>query len=143
MGETRRDRPLVVAGVDGSVFSSGVLQEAEKQAKLLDADLRVVLAWRFPELPGYVPPRAESELSSHAEKLVDDLVEKTFGPRRTDIEVVVQEASPVALLLQECKDADALVLGRRGLGHEDSKQLGSVTSACVAHATCPVIVVPV
>ena len=143
MGKTRRDRPLVVAGVDGSVFSSEVLREAATQARLLDADLRVVLAWRFPELPGYVPPRAESELSSHAEKLVDDLVEKTFGPHGAGIEVVVREGNPASLLLQECKDAAALVLGRRGLGHEDSKQLGSVTSACVAHAPCPVIVVPV
>ena len=51
--------------------------------------------------------------------------------------------TPAATLIEESKAADMLVLGRRGHGGFGGLLLGSVSSACVAHAHCPVLVVHV
>ena len=49
---------------------------------------------------------------------------------------------PAEQLIEAAKDADQLVLGRRGLGGFSRLMLGSVTSQVVHHATCPVTIIP-
>jgi nucleotide-binding universal stress UspA family protein len=139
MADEEAHRPLVTVGIDGSKASETVLRWAAAHARHMNARIRVVLAWQFPELPGYVPPRVESQLSAAAERVVADLVEDLVD---TEAETVVQEGGPVRLLLQQARDADLLVLGRHGHGHADGKMLGSVVSTCVMQAPCPVVVVP-
>jgi nucleotide-binding universal stress UspA family protein len=133
--------PLIVVGIDGSSMSEAVLQWAAAEARAVHGRMRVVLAWQFPELPGYVPPRVESDLSEAAEKLADNLVGEVLDG--LDVETVVQEGGAVRLLLHEAKNADLLVLGSHGHGHEGGKLLGSVTESCIMQAPCPVVVVPV
>lgn len=136
--------PLIVVGVDGSAKSEAVLRWAADQAKAVHAHLRVVHTWQFPELPGYIPFRVESDLSEAAEKLVDQLLNQVLDGLEAD--TVVQEGGAVRILLAEARHADLLVLGSHGYGHDGhdgGKLLGSVTQSCLMQATCPVVIVPV
>lgn len=45
------------------------------------------------------------------------------------------------MLIDESKDAQLLVVGRRGQGGFLAQVMGSVSGACAAHAHCPVLVV--
>ncbi len=134
--------PLIVAGVDGSPSSAAVLRWALRQAESVGGRVRAVLAWHFPELPGYVPARVESDLSAAAEDVLANLVKESTDGAGADVESVVQEGSAVALLLREARDADLLVLGRHGHGHDGRKLLGAVAHSCVVQAPCPVVVIP-
>jgi nucleotide-binding universal stress UspA family protein len=55
-------------------------------------------------------------------------------------QVVVREGAAKALL-EIAEGAVLLVVGARGKGGFGGLRLGSVSSACVAHAPCPVVVV--
>ncbi|MGZ4459690.1 MAG: universal stress protein [Nocardioidaceae bacterium] len=141
MSEHGESGPLVVVGVDGSDHSVAVLRWAAQQARATQGRLRVVYGWRLPDVPGYVPPRAEFELSGAAEAMVGKLV--TEVPHGLPVDVVVEEEPPVRLLLQQTRDAALLVVGSHGTGHPGGKLLGSVAQSCLAQATCPIVVVPV
>jgi nucleotide-binding universal stress UspA family protein len=52
------------------------------------------------------------------------------------------EGDAAEALVTEAKDALMLVVGRRGHGAVARVLLGSVGSYVVAHAPCPVVVVP-
>ena len=52
------------------------------------------------------------------------------------------EGHPATALLAVVKDSDILVVGSRGHGGFVSALLGSVSQHVVAHARCPVIVIP-
>lgn len=140
MTGTSAPGPLIVAGIDGSHQSKSVLTWASHQAEATGGRLRVVLAWKVPELLGYEPPRVALELSEAAEKLLAELVAAAVTPGLA--EAVVKEGSAVRVLLREAQDATLLVLGRHGHGHDDGKPLGSVTQACLMQSPCPVVVVP-
>ena len=56
--------------------------------------------------------------------------------------VGMERGQPAFVLLQHSADAEMLIIGTRGHGGFVGLLLGSVSSACVAHALCPVLVVP-
>lgn len=131
----------VVVGVDGSEYSVPVLEWAAQHARDTGAEVRVVTAWQFPEVPGYRPPRVEADLSAALERRVGELVEKAL--HGVPHEVVIEEGGAVRLLLQESRHGDLLVLGASGHDHDHAPRLGSVTRSMLVGARCPVVVVPV
>lgn len=142
----------VVVGVDGSESSVQALRLAARLAPALEAAIHAVAVWELPPVyadeTGNIPPDSDAteaiEAAEAAEaKILADTVTKAFGP---DIpENLSQELirGPARDKLVEAGTGAALlVVGRRGHGRRFlGMHLGSVSSACVSHADCPVLVV--
>lgn len=132
----------IVVGVDGSESSIEALRLAAKLAPALDAQIHAVLCWDFPGMyAGYVPPDFDGFQKTAREKLTHSL-EKAYGdnlPAGLTSEAVRGPAP--ATLVQAGADANLLIVGRRGHGGFRGLHLGSVSTACVSHADCPVLVV--
>ncbi|MFI7582831.1 universal stress protein [Kocuria sp. M1N1S27] len=132
----------IVVGVDGSPQSVQALRWAARTAPALGARIRAVGAWDYPpEYAGYVPLGSDN-FDEVTRKQVDDTVREAFGedvPAGLSTSVVFGHPSKV--LVQESEGATMLVVGRRGHGGFRGLLMGSVSAACVAHASCPVLVI--
>lgn len=132
----------VVVGVDGSDSSVEALRLAARLAPGLGARVHAVACWHFPEMyAGYIPPDFEA-FEASAAKVLAQSIEKAFGPDvpETLTSELVRGPAP-ATLVDAAAGAAMLVVGRRGHGGFMGLHLGSVSTACVAHAECPVLVV--
>ena len=81
-----------------------------------------------------------SDFSTAALKLAGRMAKGLGAP----LEIVTRSVKfgpPAKLLVEESRDAQLLVVGRRGRGGFLAQIMGSVSGACVAHAHCPVLVV--
>lgn len=138
----------IVVGVDGSEESKEALRFALDEARLRQANLRIVHAWRFYAggLGGELiwPPsrEAEGEIGREQEEWLDGLVRDVVA-EAADVEIAqsVVEGVPAPVLLQAAQDAELLVVGSRGHGGFAGLLLGSVSQQCAQHAPCPVVIV--
>ncbi len=134
-------RELIVVGVDGSAGSALALGFAVGEARLREARVVAVYAWQTPGgwdgglLPVVLDPLASGE------KCLRDAV-AAVPAEDIDISRKVVQGHPVTVLLNAAAGADLLVVGSRRRGGFVGSLLGSVSHRCVAHATCPVVVVP-
>lgn len=131
-----------IVDVDGSESSVEALRKALWLAKPLGAHIRALTCWNYPS--AYTVPYALGNFSfkEAAQQILDDAVERAFGldyPRNLTTQLIQGSARPV--LIEASKDAALLILGRRGFGGFKGLLMGSVSSACAAHASCPVLIV--
>ncbi|MBV2152595.1 universal stress protein [Kitasatospora sp. SUK 42] len=143
--------PGVLAACDGSDGSLWALDRAMTEAELFGLPL-YVLAVVNPAPAGYPPGMAELVQES-VETLVESMAD---GLRRAVATVLRQRVRPFAgemslhvvlgnvieVLLEASARQHTLVVGTRGNGGFARLLLGSVSSAAVHHAACPVLVVP-
>ncbi|WP_457971719.1 universal stress protein [Arthrobacter sp. D1-17] len=141
----------VVVGVDGSESSVQALRLAARLAPALEAAIHAVAVWELPPVyadeTGYVPPdfdamEAIDAAEAAEKKILADTVAKAFGtdvPRNLSQELIRGPARDK--LVEAGAGAALLVVGRRGHGGFLGMHIGSVSSACVSHADCPVLVV--
>lgn len=137
----------VVVGVDGSPASALAMAWAAKYAKAMGATVTAVMAWRYPAPVGPAPvgvaPQivsADVEFAKYEE--LGSAVTAAFGdPPAVPVDRRVVYGHPAQVLIEESKDADLLVVGSRGHGGFTGMLLGSVSTHCVTHASCPVTVV--
>ena len=81
-------------------------------------------------------------MDDDARKEAEDEVERVLGPQRSEnIEVVARQGDAAALLIDESKRAQVLVVGSRGHGGFTGLLLGSVGQQCASHSHCPVVIV--
>jgi nucleotide-binding universal stress UspA family protein len=146
---------LIVVGVDHSEGAKAALAFAHEEARLRDATLRAVHAWRlgYNGYNGYIdyagfggaPPAVGgdiSELREAAAAALDATVREALpSPGDVKIEQRVVEGSAGAALVDESRNADLLVVGSRGHGGFAQLLLGSVSQQCAQHAACPVVIV--
>jgi nucleotide-binding universal stress UspA family protein len=130
----------VIVGVDGSPHSAAALRWALADAAEHAGEVTAVLAWQLPflSIPGAFD-RGELE-QTYKEFLLKTVAEIAPAPQ-VPVLTLVAEGDPIEALITAAKDADLLVLGTRGRSPFAGLLLGSVSQACAAHASCPVVLV--
>jgi nucleotide-binding universal stress UspA family protein len=118
------DRPVIVAGVDGSQCSLEALRWAARQAEMTGAELHAVMAWSLPEIYGYVP----RDFAGEARRSLETAVEQALGAQ-PGVPVVTQvvEGNAAEALIDASRGAQLLVVGSRGHGAFSGMLLGSVS----------------
>ena len=140
-GRTAYRRVLVAA--DLSTAAVPTIRLAERFAKLVGAQLRVLTVFEpLPTLPG-VPPLDPKEYFALAQKMLEEDVWpllKTAG-----VEKFVRHGHVVETVLREAVewDADVLVVGSHGKGWAQRVLLGSVTESLLNNLPASLLVAPV
>lgn len=134
----------VVVGVDGSDSSLLALDWAADEAVRHGCPLRLVYAsfWEQYErvTPSVGMTRPEGGVMARNVLAAAEQRAAQSQPDLT-ISLAVLPRRPVQALLDESRDAAALVVGSRGRGPLTGMLLGSVSLGVAGHATCPIIVV--
>jgi nucleotide-binding universal stress UspA family protein len=132
----------IVVGVDGSAASVEALRQAQRLAVPLRAEVEATACWEYPRMrDGYLIMGIEG-FAERAGMILDEAIAAAFGPEKpANVTRRLVEGPARATLIEASRTADLLVVGRRGRGGFGGLLLGSVSSACVAHARCPVLVV--
>jgi nucleotide-binding universal stress UspA family protein len=139
----------IVVGVDGSPPSGNALEWAVGRAGLGGEQLELVNAYSLtPELNFYgyhsLPVASQPvdwfiEFSEHVLEAAAARV-RELAPELT-CTVTSKMGHPAAVLAAASEAADAVVVGRRGLGSVASVLLGSVSNRLTVQAKCPLVVV--
>ena len=138
----------IVVGVDNSEGAKAALRFALEEAKLRRATVRAVHAWLFGYIgvtgvEGFSPVVGAdlSELRRTAEVVLDAVLDEVAPSPDVPIERHVGEGPAAAVLVDESRQTDMLVVGSRGHGGFAGLLLGSVSQQCAQHAACPVVIV--
>jgi len=133
----------IVVGLDSSEESIRALRWALEEARLRDAELRLVHAYPTPELvalPAVVTLPSDDELRAAADQVLDEQLDKVGGADQVPVTRTVRSGGAASVLCEAAEGAELLVVGARGLGGFRGLLLGSVTHQVVAHSPCPVVV---
>lgn len=148
-------RARIVVGIDGSERSLNAFAWAVREAELRRCTVHVVMAWQHPQ--AYNAPNVwglgmdpwidtDSDLSTSAKleavRILERLTRKARPATNVPTRCEAIEGHPASVLLNAARDADLLVVGSRGHGGFVGMLMGSVSHHVLAHATCPVVVVP-
>lgn len=145
-GEPRSSSEPVAVGVDDSPTATKALEVAFDEAALRGVPLVVFHAWQDLPATGYgvwaPPPDLTAEFRHEAETLVADTL-RGWPEKYPDVEVHtrIEHSHPVTAVVAESEHAQLVVLGAHGRGHFAGMDVGSVPSAAVREAQCPVMVV--
>lgn len=137
-------RPVVV-GVDGSAAAQEALKWAVEDARRRGYRVDAVSAWRpdtgivIGPVPAEIGMRMTPESMKAAQQAV--LERAVAGLEGVEVRPVLVEGDPRTVLTEASKNAELLVVGSRGAGPIAEAVLGSVSSYCVHHASCPVVVI--
>jgi nucleotide-binding universal stress UspA family protein len=133
----------VLVAVDLSQAAGPTIGLAERFARLVGAELRVLTVFEpLPSVPG-VPPMDPNEYFA----LAEETLEREVWPllKTPAVEKVVRHGSVVDTLLREAADwnADLLVVGSHGKRWAQRVLLGSVTERLINHLPTSLLVAPV
>ena len=141
----------IVVGVDGSVGSLAALRWAIQEARLRRVAVLAVMVWQQPlraagpyEVAHGLDPTVDIEEALNAATAVELARLRQEVALEQDVAVTFEavEGHPAQALVLTAKDAGLLVVGSRGHGGFVGALIGSVSHHVVAHAQCPVVVVP-
>jgi nucleotide-binding universal stress UspA family protein len=141
---TQDPRRPVVVGVDASEASLRATRFAADEARRRRVPLQIVhaMSWLMDSLT--IPPTgldAAGQLRAGAATVAQWAADAVAGDD-LEIRTAVEEGDPVAVLRAASADAQLVVLGSRGIGGVTGLLVGSTANGLVAHAHCPVIVLP-
>ena len=135
----------IVVGLDESAASAAALEWAIDRARRGGEALLLVSSYNPPAAGFYgyaVDPTPLTWLEDHAQAVVDAAAARVRDLSPDTRVATVVATGPIAqVLIEAAAGADALVIGRRGLGPGRSALLGSVSNQVTVQASCPVVVV--
>jgi len=140
-------KPVLLA-TDGSPTAETATETAIELAKLLDTELIVVSVWNIPyPTVGFAPAPISGEVFAPLE---DDARKITVAAAARAEEAGVETRTVVLRgfpseeirMAAETYDPQLLVIGSHGWGAFKRAVFGSVSTAVLHHAKCPVLVVP-
>lgn len=148
MSDEQTNSHHAVVGYDGSGNSVAALNWAfDYVQRLGGGSVKVVLSWNYAPaamsgygLGAFLPP-ADS-MQTATESSLNEALEGISPPEGVTMTTVVREGPAVQVLIDESKDAELLVVGKRGHGGFLGLLIGSVATQVANHATCPVVIVP-
>ncbi|MEO6503003.1 MAG: universal stress protein [Jatrophihabitantaceae bacterium] len=145
--ETAQTSDRIVVGVDGSKPSHEALRWARFMADVTGSTLEAIMVWQRISAYGAgaagwaaFPP--DWNPAEEARRVLADTVAEVFGPSTPEgMTMTVREGGAAHALIEMSGGARMLVVGSRGHGGFAGLLLGSVSTACAEHATCPVLVI--
>jgi nucleotide-binding universal stress UspA family protein len=140
--------PGIVVGVDGSASSSRALEWAAREAALRHAQLTVLVVnpivvsqWTGTPIRFGADASAEERAREAAQEAAQKITSELGDAQPASVTVKVVSGAPAAELIEASRDADLMVVGKRGGGGFASLLIGSVTAQVVNHASSPVAVI--
>jgi nucleotide-binding universal stress UspA family protein len=138
---------VIVIGVDQSPAGKEALRYGLHEASIRGTRARAVHAWLPTRAvpvtgPGLVAPVDVEAYRQEAEAFLRATVDSIAGEKATLVERALVESPPGEAIIDSSRDAELIVVGRRGLGAVRSFVLGSVSTYVIQHAKCPVTVIP-
>lgn len=136
----------VVVGIDGSEGSLVALRVAADEARRRRTVLEVVVVWH-PGVVGSLPvfgvgTPVDAQLEELRRGLADTLADEGLSDGDPEVRQRVVNGHAAEVLVEASGEAALVVVGTRGHGGVAGRVLGSVSQQVVAHARCPVMVVP-
>lgn len=135
--------PLVIVGVDGSPEAAIALEIAIEEARLRQAHLHVTYA--YPALGAPLTGGTAHDYYAQTEREAREVLERAAAAapptEGLEIEWLGIPGNPAEVLIEASRGASLLVVGSRGRGGFIGLMMGSVSSQCVHHSHCPVLVV--
>jgi nucleotide-binding universal stress UspA family protein len=135
----------VGAGFDGSLESRQALASAAGLAEAIGGEMCVISVLERPLVDR--PMSALAFDHEHLDELADEGRSRLLNavdalPVQPDMDALVLDGEPHAVLTAQSDDLGLLVLGSRGYGPLRRVLLGSVSDAVLNGARCPVMIVP-
>ncbi|MBB2769205.1 MULTISPECIES: universal stress protein [Mycolicibacterium] len=138
----------IVVGVDGSAAGKVAADWAARDAARRGVPLTLVHVIAPKDLQMWIEVPAPQEYlrwqSERSERVMAEataIAERAAENRQLTVVRQVVPGEAKATLIDMSKDADMVVVGSRGLGAWGRRLLGSVSTAVVHHAQCPVAVI--
>jgi nucleotide-binding universal stress UspA family protein len=135
--------PRIVVGVDGSALAHSALEFAIEEAQLRKASLHVTYAYAVMAsgVTGSTGHDYYEQVENEARDFLQGLTTSAPSTEGVDVEWLAVPGNPSEVLIEASKEAVLLVVGSRGVGGFLGLVLGSVSTQCVQHSHCPVLVV--
>ncbi|BAV41445.1 universal stress protein [Mycobacterium ulcerans] len=138
----------ILVAVDGSAQSDAAVAWAAREAglhrtpiTLMHGVAPVVVGWPVGQLYAEMPDWQRDEANSVMERARKVLSEALGDSESPDVRTEVVYSNVVAALIEASTQASMVVVGSQGMGALGRMLLGSVCSALLHHAHCPVAVV--
>ncbi len=138
----------ILVAVDGSAESDAAITWATREAALhrvpltlLHAVAPIVVGWPVGQLYKEMPDWQQDIADSVVAQARKTASEGSDGSQPPEVRAEIVYATVVSALIDASKQAQLVVVGSQGIGALGRLLLGSVSSALVQHAHCPVAVI--
>ena len=145
----------VLVGVDGSSSSESAVRWAAREASMRNVPLTLVhivvtpawgpAPWLLSDAPLPIPAEEDSALEEAGRKVIAEAIKIAQDSAKDgalpEIKSELYFSVPVSTLVNLSKQAQMVVVGRRGQNMLSRVLLGSVSNGLLHHAHCPVAVI--